>query len=130
MALTARCHQRVSQLDHAGLFVGVFQKSILNRVCQLLAIRANKMAPRTSMGCPHIGSFVGYKSNNSTFEIRTFLAGMIGGNTWCETRMKSRGAQVRKTRAPASRCRANMAHIRQPRPYSGLGSQIRPPKTF
>ena len=35
---------------HAGLFVGVFQKSILNRVCQLLAIRAHKMAPRTSRG--------------------------------------------------------------------------------
>ena len=35
---------------HAGLFVGVSQKSILNRVCQLLAINANKMAPRTSQG--------------------------------------------------------------------------------
>ena len=33
---------------HAGLYVGVFQKSILSRVCQLLAIRAHKMAPRTS----------------------------------------------------------------------------------
>ena len=28
--------------------MGVFQKSILNRVCQLLAIRAHTMAPRTS----------------------------------------------------------------------------------
>ena len=48
--------------NHAGLFVGVFQKSILNRVCQLLAIRAHKMAPRTSrtsLGYPHIGPFVG-----------------------------------------------------------------------
>ena len=35
---------------NAGLFVRVFQKSILNRVCQLLAIRAHKMAPRTSQG--------------------------------------------------------------------------------
>ena len=32
---------------HAGLFVGVFQKSILNRVCQLLAINAHKMAQKT-----------------------------------------------------------------------------------
>ena len=33
---------------HARLFVGAFQKSILNIVCQLLAMRAHKMAPRTS----------------------------------------------------------------------------------
>jgi hypothetical protein len=35
---------------NAGLFMGVFQKSILNRVCQLLSICAHKMAPRTSQG--------------------------------------------------------------------------------
>ena len=36
------------QAFHARLFVGVFQKSSLNRVCQLLAIHAHEMAPRTS----------------------------------------------------------------------------------
>ena len=43
-------HSNVLADNHAGLFVGVFQKSILNRVRQLLAIRAHKMAPRTSQG--------------------------------------------------------------------------------
>ena len=42
--------QSRSKAVPAGLFVGVFQKSILNRVCQLLAIRAHKMAPRTGQG--------------------------------------------------------------------------------
>ena len=37
----------VRRVFHAGLFVGVSQKSILNRACQVLAINAHEMAPRT-----------------------------------------------------------------------------------
>jgi hypothetical protein len=36
--------------SHARLSGAVFQKSILKKVCQLLEIRAKKMAPRASQG--------------------------------------------------------------------------------
>ena len=48
--------------DHARPFVGVFQKSIFKRICQLLAINAppnscknDPAAPRKTLGCPHEG---------------------------------------------------------------------------
>ena len=51
---------------HPRPFVGVSQKSIFKRPCQVLAMNTHKngsknglRAPRTGMGCPHIGPFVG-----------------------------------------------------------------------
>ena len=35
------------QVNHPRPFVGVSQKSLFKRPCQVLAINANKMAPRT-----------------------------------------------------------------------------------
>ena len=37
----------LSHTNHPRPFVGVSQKSIFNRPCQVLAINAHKMAPRT-----------------------------------------------------------------------------------
>ena len=46
--VSAQLHEVGSPFTHARPFVGVFQKSIYKRTCQLLAINAEKMAPRTT----------------------------------------------------------------------------------
>ena len=61
----SRCHSRPVE--------GVSQKSIFNRPCQFLAINAHKMAPVTTLECPHegpsVGGDVGLRSTSRVLQV-------------------------------------------------------------
>ena len=94
--------------DHAGLFVGVFQKSILNRVCQPLAIRAHEMAPRTSQGLQERAWDTPAKGHLGALGALAHLAPGIPSSLLTSNLSKS--DQLRTTHPPPSTCNQDLTY--------------------